>query len=189
MKANNRITKELIEKLFWQGRKEIHGLGYHMFPLVNSEEIELISYIRSSKALGRCRKEDGECRFEFNECLLELTLEELPYVKDIVYHELSHAIDYPKNAGHNPTWKKITKVINAKCNTNINTLGPVSLAKLLAERKLLPTEEYRYIAKCKKCGQVIRRKRKSDFIKNLEYYSCGHCGGAFEIVKSPQMNK
>ncbi len=94
-------------------------------------------------------------------------------IKNTVMHEILHTVAGCQN--HSRTWKYYAELINEK-NPQYNIKRITSREEKGLEKREL---KYNYFYKCKKCGQLVKRQRKTEFTKK---YICGICGGRFREV-------
>ena len=99
--------------------------------------------------------------------------------KSTIIHELLHTIKGCFK--HTGKWKELACLINEKFpEYNIKrTFNRTEIADIVNLKE--PT--FRYILKCKSCGQEILRQRKSKAVINYKKYRCSKCGGNLERIK------
>lgn len=114
-------------------------------------------------------------------------------IRSTIAHEICHRT--VGSYGHDAVWRKSVSLMNrAFGNTYVNGdyhLHPHPYSKsrhTLPHFSMLDSDSidnvsYKYVAKCKGCGQTIRRKKFSKFFQYMDNYSCGCCGSSFERVK------
>ena len=106
-------------------------------------------------------------------------------IEDTIYHELAHII--ARDASHGAKWKTVTKFIRQKTKLPLNVTGGIEDV----------TNDYwmagyKYVVRCKKCGQMIGFNALNDLVRNPGEWDSEHnckrfshsaCGGAWERVK------
>lgn len=127
---------------------------------------------RKTSRNGICRFKDGKCTIEINEYMLKIPYE---YLLRTMLHELLHT--YVDSKGHGGMWKARTVTLYKKKGIIINRTNDYS--ELGVEYKKRPVK---YEFRCKKCGQIITRTRRSRFTEHYERYVHNSCGGKFEKV-------
>lgn len=142
---------------------------------------DFISYTigtRAKRRYGRCRLISENCYdIEISDFLLEDNVSD-ESIANTVIHELLHTIKGCMN--HKEKWKRYASIVNNKLGCNVKR------TTTREEKGIEPyksKEQVKYIFRCKECGQVIKMKRKSDFVKRYELYNCGICKGKFERIK------
>lgn len=124
---------------------------------------------RAKNRLGICRRINGEYIIEISDILLSNNVP-LKSLKQTILHELLHTCDGCMN--HKEKWKRYANIVNKKYGYNISRVTNMREIGIDIDNIDLG---YKYKATCKCCGQVIKRKRKSDFIKHPNFYTCGKC--------------
>lgn len=84
-----------------------------------------------------------------------------PIVRDVILHEIAHAIAGLEN-GHNHVWKAACKKVGAK-------------PQRLADESVQVVPE-RYAIVCKQCAQELTRRHRRPTPKTLANAYCKHCG-------------
>lgn len=101
--------------------------------------------------------------------------------KETIIHEILHTCAGCQN--HGAQWKYYASVMNQKYGYEIKRVTAAKDKGLEAnEYKPRP---YKYMYRCRKCGQLIRKKHACKFTKYYRNYSCGICGAwrAFRKVE------
>lgn len=171
------MKKTEFINLFYEIKTEIEEIGFK-FHDFNFEK-EVITFTNGRRCLGTCRKEVDDtgyltCTFTFSKYILNF--DKIEWIENIIYHELSHAIDYKNNNHHNATWKLIASKINKECGCHITMRAPEEVMESIKKTD-------KYIFQCKKCGAIVTRVRKSKFTENYKNYYCGKCHGSFRQIK------
>lgn len=133
---------------------------------------------RAKCRLGQCRKIAGDL-FDINisEAVLKDDIDK-QIALDVIMHELLHTVKGCFN--HGDKWKKYAEYINWKLpQYNIRRVATKSETALVIERK---PPVYRYILRCTKCGQEIKRQKVTKVVTNYKRYRCGNCGGKLERI-------
>lgn len=159
-----------LNSLFNQCMDEVQSVGIETGTI---EEVT-INY-RSKKRFGQCRRTNGKYFISVNsEILSDKSIEKR--VKQTIIHEILHTVKGCMN--HGEEWKKVADLMNDCYNYNISRCSSYSDFGLKREEIVKP-KEYKYIYRCKCCGQIIKRQRKTDFVN---HYTCGKCNGNFEEI-------
>ena len=125
----------------------------------------------------------GEIQISIN---IGLVMQSSGLIQDTVYHELAH-VSAGYRAGHGDKWKKIIKIIAQKTGLQLSILGAV---KEVTNRYWYDGG-YKYIARCKKCGQIIGFMKRNEFVKKFNAWDAKHCcprfthtgcGGEWELI-------
>ena len=132
---------------------------------------------------AKCRF--GQCR-KISFDLFDINISETVLKDDIdnqialntVMHELLHTVNGCFN--HGAKWKKYAEYINRKLpRYNIRRVATKSDTALIIAHK---EPAYNYILCCTKCGQEIKRQKKTKVVINYKKYRCGKCGGKLERI-------
>lgn len=115
---------------------------------------------------------NGEYTITFSERLLEAD-ENSCY--NIIIHEILHTC--PDCMKHTGEWRKLANVINNKY-PQFDIQRFVDIKSLV----LCTPPAYKYAFKCKDCGKIVKRRIKSNFVKNYQDYRCGNCHGDFTPI-------
>ena len=133
---------------------------------------------RAKRRLGQCRKVGREL-FDINisATLLKDDVDDKLALNTIM-HELLHTVKGCFN--HTGKWKEYAEYINTK----LSGYDIKRVAKPFDVGVALETKEsiYKYILRCTKCGQEIKRQKQSKVILNYKRYRCGKCGGRLERI-------
>lgn len=99
-------------------------------------------------------------------------------VKNTIAHELLHTI--PGCFKHTGKWKHYATSVNYLLpQYNIKTRSTYEEKGLEDTR---PEPKYHYVLKCLKCGNEIKRQKKSAAVEHPEHYRC-KCGGRLIRIK------
>ncbi len=133
---------------------------------------------RAKRRLGQCEKVSfGMFDINISEQLLKDDIDD-QIALDTIMHELLHTV--PGCFNHGEKWKAYAKYINEKFpQYNITRVVKDSEIGLTIERK---QPVYKYILRCTKCDQEIKRQKASKIITNYKRYRCGRCGGRLERI-------
>lgn len=107
------------------------------------------------------------------------------FQKEIIYHEIAHAIEGCKTK-HSKRWTKIVKDVNKRTGLNITPFINIQRMPLSYFEKNFP-----YLLRCEKCGEIIYFKSYNKILDNfplMEYnnnckYHHTHCGGKLFRIK------
>ena len=122
---------------------------------------------------GQCEKKYGQYKITINEYLINTNNEK--EIKDTIIHEILHTL--PDCMNHGKIWKQKAMIINNRYNMDISRCGNFQIVEMQEAK-----EEVQYMFKCKDCGQIIKRKRMSKFVREYEHYHCAICKGKFERI-------
>ena len=169
-------------------------------PLIGNVDIKLAK--RDAKRYGCCKQEEPDKKYyhiekrgrkkyikydrfkkhhiEISKWVLELDED---IIKNTVMHEIIHCL--PNCNNHGKEFKKYANYINKKLGYDIKTVGnkeeDYKKSNLPYKKE---SNDYKYKIICKKCGQVIYRKRlKKDLIQK---YICSKCGGKLNLEQIRQ---
>lgn len=132
---------------------------------------------RAKRRLGQCRR--TMLGFDINICesLLKDDVSDQLALNTIM-HELLHTVVGCFN--HNGKWKVYAEMVNKKLpQYDIRRVAKPSDTKDIIERKM---PVYKYVLRCEKCGQEIKRQKMSKVITNFKRYRCGKCGGRLDRI-------
>lgn len=135
---------------------------------------------RAKSRWGRCSKRYDGFHIEITNELLYDHLSDKG-AKNTIFHELLHSVEGCMN--HGTKWQSLADLVNDCYGYSIQRCSSSDEGDkkgAILERKV----EYKYVLKCANCGQIVRRQRMSDFVKNYKDYGCGKCGRwhTFEMV-------
>lgn len=170
------VTKEKANKLLAKSIKMIEELGYKS----NMEIDRELRFYPAISYFGKIKKmtdENNNRYYKISLSTYHLENGEKAVLKTLL-HEVIHTLDNCFN--HGSKFQEVAKKANKVYETNIGTYGSISDGETLNKYN---KNKYKYIVKCKNCGQTIKRKVKSKLIKNLSHYCCSSCGGDFERIK------
>ena len=133
---------------------------------------------RAKCRLGQCRKiTAGLFDINISEALLKDDVDDQITLNTIM-HELLHTV--PGCFTHKGKWKLYADYINKKLpRYTIKRVAKESEVDITIDRK---QPVYKYILRCTKCGQEIKRQKKTKVVINYKKYRCGKCGGIFERI-------
>lgn len=144
---------------------------------------------RAKRRWGLCRK-NGDGTFSINinaDLLLEST--NIDGLKNTIIHELLHTC--PNCFCHTGEWKRLADKVNryygygiSRCSTAADKGIDEKVIQAREIERQRKRNNPKYIFKCKGCGQIVTRQRKSDFTEYYRLYHCARCHGAFEPVKN-----
>lgn len=136
---------------------------------------------RLSRALGRCtRRYSGGVYYQ-----IELSKEMIQkcdkrFITEVLLHEIVHTCEGCMNHGAN--FKRNAAKIMAKYpQYNIKRQNsPKAECNAMMRYE---AREPKYILRCTKCGQEIKRFKMSKAVRHYQLYICGKCGGQLIRVK------
>ena len=140
-------------------------------PVSNYIEPEVLVNKRAKKRFGACRKTAGGFTIEISEFMLEA---EPGHIKNILAHEVLHTCRGCQN--HGKKWKKFSEAMNEKYGYKITTTSTYEKMGLEQPEQ---QKKYKYMIRCRSCGKIIYRQRKSRLITHTNHYRCT-CGGFLE---------
>ena len=132
---------------------------------------------RAKRRLGQCRRNMLGFDINISESLLKDDVSDQLALNTIM-HELLHTVGGCFN--HNGKWKVYAEMVNNKLpQYDIRRVAKPSDTNVIFERKM---PVYKYVLRCKKCGQEIKRQKMSKVITNFKRYRCGKCGGRLDRI-------
>lgn len=164
------VNKE--QQYLWEVTVEcMRELDALNIPYGNVREVSINT--RAKRRWGQCKKVGSVYHINISDRLLE----NKDGLKNTIIHELLHTC--PNCMNHGQPWKSVADKVNKKYGYNIKRCSD---ADEKGVKPLDETYEYKYVFKCKDCGQMVRQMRASKFTRNPQSYKCGCCGGEFEKV-------
>ena len=133
---------------------------------------------RAKCRLGQCRIITSSL-FDINisEALLKEDVDNQITLNTIMY-ELLHTV--PGCFTHKGKWKLYADYVNKKLpQYTIKRVSKESEVNITIDRK---QPVYKYILRCSKCGQEVKRQKETKVITNHKRYRCGDCGGRLERI-------
>lgn len=133
---------------------------------------------RAKCRLGQCRKiTAGLFDINISEALLKDDVDDQITLNTIM-HELLHTV--PGCFTHKGKWKLYADYINKKLpRYTIKRVAKESEVDITIDRK---QPVYKYILRCTKCGQEIKRQKETKVVINYKRYRCGKCGGKLDRI-------
>lgn len=133
---------------------------------------------RAKCRLGQCRKiAAGLFDINISEALLKEDVDDQITLNTIM-HELLHTV--PGCFTHKGKWKLYADYVNKKLTQyTIKRVSKESEVNITIDRK---QPVYKYILRCTKCGQEVKRKKETKVITYYKRYRCGNCGGRLERI-------
>ena len=185
--------EDKLKKLYEECIEELKTIKIDIINNPEIGEIDINVAKRNAKRYGCCKQEEPDKSYyhverrksytiikydrfykhhiEISKWVMQL---DDSIIKNTIMHEIIHC--FPECNNHGKTFKCFANYINQKLGYNITRLGDIE-----ADYKKSNLEfkedvyNYKYKIICKKCGQIIYRKR---FQKRLiRKYRCGKCGG------------
>lgn len=133
---------------------------------------------RAKCRLGLCRIiVEGLFDISISEAVLRDDVDDQTALNVIMHEYLHTAKGCFKHTGK---WKEYAEYINGKLpQYNIKRVVSQNDVALIIERK---KPVYKYILRCTKCGQEIKRQKETKVVINFKRYRCGNCGGKLERI-------
>jgi len=135
---------------------------------------------RATKRWGQCKKVPGGFTININATLLD-ERNDVEGLKNTIIHELLHSCDGCLN--HGAEWKRLAAKVNSVYGYNIKRCSSASEKGIEEETRVINHIEPKYIVKCTRCGNTIKRQKKSKLIEHTSRYRCGRCHGELKIMK------
>lgn len=175
-------TYEQLMELYHEAWDDVYDTG-----IEPGAVRELKTSSRMTKSLGAChRGKDftvhGETAYtiKVSERLLNESVPD-DFVKNVLIHELIHTVDGCFN--HGPKFKAHAAEINRAYPQYHISRCESSESVAAYGIEYVPVGTVKYIFKCKNCGQIIRRRKRTKFVENYQNYRCGKCGGRLEKIE------
>ena len=176
------ITLKQLEGLLEKCKQECLACGIQYGNIAN---IEINA--RARKRWGQIRYNNLTKTYSINISKRILT-DKTPVekVKQVIHHELCHSVEGCWN--HGQKWKSMADRLNRRYGYDIKRTDSSETFGLSNQEETddfqpYKSETVKYIFECRNCGQLIKRKRMSEFVRHPENYSCGKCGGSFKRVR------
>ena len=189
-----------LEKIYKECKQELKSIGIKIDDEEKVGKIEIGLSGRSKKRYGVCKQEEPDVKtkyvekkgknlivkygkykkhkIEISKWVMELNED---IIKNTVMHELIHCMPMCNN--HGKEFKLYAEYINQKLGYNIKTTGNKKEDYEKSNKKYNEEKGYKYIIKCKNCGQIYYRVRKPN---NLQKYRCGVCRGKLILIVTEQ---
>lgn len=112
-------------------------------------------------------------------------------IRNTIYHELAH-LAAGWGAGHGPKWQRIARDVTRRTGLVIKRLADSAEHPWIAREDAAAAK---YAFRCRKCGAVVTRMRRSAFTESYDEVAigddgtrtprwlCAKCGGTFERIK------
>lgn len=192
------MEQQKLNNLYIQCLTELKYIGIDMQNKQLVGDIDIKLNRKASKRYGCCKQENPDEKYkivqkrgrkkiikyekfknhhiEISQWVMQLNDN---IIKNTIIHELIHCIPFCNN--HGKEFKKYANYINQKLGYHITTKGNIEQDYKASHIKYTEANNYKYKIICKKCGQIIYRKR---FNPNLiKKYRCGKCQGILELVE------
>lgn len=189
--------EEELQKIYNKCKKELKEIGINIEKEQEIGKIEIGISKRSTKRYGVCKQEEPDLstkylekngnkifiryakykkhKIEISAWVMELNEE---IIKNTIIHELIHCLPMCNN--HGKVFKEYAKYINNQLGYDIKTTGNKKEDYKKSNKKYIEEKQYKYIIKCKDCGELYYRMRKP---KNLQRYRCSLCNGKLIIIQ------
>lgn len=135
---------------------------------------------RLTKTLGRViaipyfNHYGPEC-VEFSKQFLETSTDES--IKQVIQHEFCHwavLVETGKVHHHDATFKAMCRKIGCSADQPVTKV----------ERTVSDDKLFKYIVRCKDCGNELHYNRAGKVVKHPDWYGCGKCSGDLEVVQN-----
>lgn len=136
---------------------------------------------RAKKRWGQCtRKTNGEYTIQIAARLLEDDRISEKSCKNTMIHEILHSC--PGGMGHTGKWKEYAKKMNDQYGYDIKrtTSGK---EKGVENYRVTSRLNYKYMFRCRYCGNTIIKKKRCKFTHYYKNYKCMMCGRAHAYRK------
>ena len=167
----NRINQEFLDNLLEECQTICISAG------INIGNIYSISINEKlCRVWGRCVPIGNRLSFliELNKDLLKESVP-ITAIKSVILHELCHTV--PDGHGHKKGWKDAAEKLKPFGFQMHRCSSPDELD--VPEKS---NEEYKYVFRCRGCGNLVKRFKASKFVRNYSHYRCALCGGEFEQI-------
>lgn len=154
-----RITRQSeINRILQDCIKKVESVGETVLPI--NPKVNVNKRLRST--FGYCKCYDNPVEIEISEITFELS--PMSAIEDTIMHEVIHAV--PDCDNHGEKWKLVADKINKKYGYNIKRTASLENMGLKKENF------YKYIIKCKNCGNISYGSKK---IKSISVCGCTKC--------------
>lgn len=147
------ICTESLQPIFNQVKLDFEELG---IPYGRVNDVDWNG--RLKRTMGRCRKKPDGFEIEISK-IIEMNDE---YLKETMAHELLHTVEGCFN--HKDMFRHYGNILSKK---------GYHVARLANYK--FDDDDYKYVMRCKHCGQLIRQHRMTRFIKDPTGWTCGKC--------------
>lgn len=150
-----------VNKLLEKAKSQASSVGIKL----GNIDPEVIINKRAKTWFGRCKRVQGKYNYqiELNSLLLNSNEEN---IMNVLVHEILHTVKYCMN--HGAIWTINAKIMNMEFGYDISTTTSYSQLGIKSPKA-------KYTIKCKGCGLVDYRYRKSKVITNINKYKCKTC--------------
>lgn len=136
--------------------------------------IDISENSRAMRRWGQCRAVPGGFAININSRLLDEHVPE-KHLKETIMHELLHTCDGCFN--HGGKWQLLASLVGRAYGYKIERAASCADMEVMENYK----KSAKYEICCEKCGYTIYRYRKSNLVQNPDDYTCGVCGGKFNV--------
>lgn len=128
---------------------------------------------RAKRRFGQCKKTGRGFVIELSSVLLDAPESS---ARQTIAHELIHTCRGCFN--HGDGFNRYAALMNHRFGYNISrTNSPEEMGVERAD------EDAKYILRCKGCGNMIYRMKKTSLLSQLDSIRCSDCSGRFELIK------
>ena len=190
--------RKIQERKYFQYNQRLNKLLALVLEQVRKCKIPASRHINPNVFINtRARKRYGACKLTKINGKRNFTIEissrlynsDDKTIQGVIAHEILHTCNGAMN--HGEKWKRYAQIMNQTYGYNIKRVSSLEEMGMDDGKKstkennkgqLDPQRvaESKYVIKCKKCGNIIYRMRKSNVVKNPENYRC-QCGGQLEV--------
>ena len=162
-----------LQKIFEDCLAELASIGITPEPIT---DVSVNS--RAKKRWGQASRNNarGTWSISISDRLLDDSVPD-EAARNTMIHEILHCVD--GCTGHTGKWKALADICNEKLGTRIRRCSDYSD---MTSCKDVLYPEGKYVFRCKKCGQIVTRMKRSKFVDNYTRYACGKCRGRFERI-------
>lgn len=147
------MTTATLESIYNQVNADFLSLG------IRTGNVTKLSWNgRFKNVNGRCKRRGDEYQIEISKMFLDRPDE----VRKTMAHELLHTVEGCFN--HKDMFKGYGNILKKK---------GYHVARLANYK--FDDDDYKYVMRCKHCGQLIRQHRMTRFIKDPAGWKCGKC--------------
>ena len=165
------VDKSELDNMLQIAIKQVEDLGIEF----KGKIVPKIRIYKATSYFGLCRDRGRDIGYEIT--ISEYHLKSHKHeVMDTMVHEVLHVAKGTN--GHCSRWNKYVNMVNSKYGYNISRVGTKEDGRIFKE--VVP----KYIVRCKSCGTVFKRMRKSNMVSYPFMYICGECdNGELERIK------
>lgn len=161
-----------LQEILYECQRELDTLS---IPYGN---VAFITQGKMKTSWGTCKKyPNGTYSIKISDRLLNED-SSIKGLKATIVHELLHTC--PGCMNHGAQWKAYAKAVNQKYDYSVQRCNSAE-EKGVSPEAIVKSAKYAF--KCKKCGSIITRERRSKFTMHPERFRCSLCKGSFTRIK------